>query len=354
MLNVVLRADAAIGPSRIPAYGPERRSPRFGVNPSIHRLFFRMFELERRSGPVKAPRAGADLLGVLPLRTGPVVLALLVASSGAAEGEIYDWVDPAGGIHFTEDLERVPRAEREQALERARRRAPSRLQTFGLPAALDGRPSAAAAAPLATRSLRMGPDAVLRIPFTRSGTLMLVEVVLNDQVQAPFLIDTGASGISIPDAVARRLGVRIDADTPRIPVQTAAGIVAEPLIELDSVQVGPARVEGLEALVNSSMEVGLLGGTFFNNFVYEVDAAAGVITLRPNEGVRGGLSEEQWRERFRSARGELERLERYVGAQDEGEPRRPELERNLRGLRDAWDSLQREANEASVPRSWRE
>jgi clan AA aspartic protease (TIGR02281 family) len=291
---------------------------------------------------------------VRPLLARLLASALLAASPAAAEGEIYDWVDPKGGIHFTEDLERVPRAERHEALERARRRSPSRLQTFGLPASLDDQPAAAAATPLGPRAVRMGSDAVLRIPFTRSGTLMLVQVVLNDQLQAPFLVDTGASGISIPDAVARRLGVRIDADTPRIPVQTAAGIVAEPLIELDSVQVGAARVEGLEALVNSSMEVGLLGGTFFNNFVYEVDAAEGVITLRPNEGVRGGLPEEQWRERFRSARRELERLERYLGDQDEDAPRRAELERNLRGLRDAWDALQREANEASVPRSWRE
>jgi clan AA aspartic protease (TIGR02281 family) len=179
-------------------------------------------------------------------------------------------------------------------------------------------------------------------------------VVLNDQVEAPFLVDTGASGISIPDAIARRLGVRIDADTPRIPVQTAAGIVAEPLIELDSVQVGAARVERLSALVNSSMDVGLLGGTFFNNFVYQVDAAAGVITLRPNEGIRGGFSEEQWRDRFRSARAELARLERYVAGPDGSGARRAELERNLLGLRDAFDALQREANEAGVPRSWRE
>ncbi len=284
-----------------------------------------------------------------------LALALLGASPPAAgEGEIFEWVDDRGGIHFTEDLDRVPPAERPEAVERVRRRLPLRVRSFAPPAALDARPAQAAATPLAHRGARLGPKGEIRIPFTQSGTLMLVEVVLNDQLQAPFLIDTGASGISIPDAVARRLGVRIDADTPRIPVQTAAGVVAEPLIELDSVQVGPARVERLSALVNSSMDVGLLGGTFFNNFVYQVDAAAGEITLRPNDGVRGGLSEEQWRDRFRSARAELDRLERYVAGQDDGAPRRAELERNLRGLRDVLDALQREANQAGVPRSWRE
>jgi len=100
--------------------------------------------------------------------------------------------------------------------------------------------------------------------------------------------------------------------------------------------------------------VGLLGGSFFNNFVYQVDAAEGVITLRTNESVRGGLAEAQWRERFRSARSELARLERYAEDQQEGSPRRAELEANLRGLQGVLDALDAEANGAEVPRSWRE
>jgi clan AA aspartic protease (TIGR02281 family) len=287
------------------------------------------------------------------LRVAPLlILALLCAASASGEGEIYRWMDSEGGIHFTRDLGHVPGGQRRDAVERAR--APSRLQTYDLPASLGDTPAEAAATPLPPRAHGLVAGHELRIPFTQSGTLMLVQVVLNDHVQAPFLVDTGASGISIPDDVARRLGVRIDADTPRIAVQTAAGIVAEPMIPLDSVQVGAARVEGLTALVNSSMDVGLLGGSFFNNFVYQVDAAAGVITLRANESVRGGLPEAQWRDRFRSARGELERLERYVAGQEEESSRRSELERNLRGLRDALDALEAEANGAGVPRSWRE
>ena len=48
-------------------------------------------------------------------------------------------------------------------------------------------------------------------------------------------------------------------------------------------------MEGLNATINPAMEVGLLGGDFFNNFVYRVDAAASVITLVPNDRMRGGL-----------------------------------------------------------------
>jgi clan AA aspartic protease (TIGR02281 family) len=273
---------------------------------------------------------------------------------------VYEWTDAGGRQHFTEDLERVPPAERAGAVARERRRPASRLQTYRRDDAAAPETARPAAAPLprlfGSRASAAGPPgAPLRIPFQKRGTLMVVDVVLNDQVRAPFLIDTGASGISIPDRVARELGVHIDADTPRLPVQTASGLVAEPLIELASVQVGPARVESVAALVNSTMDLGLLGGTFFNNFVYEVDAAAAVITLRPNDGVRAGLAEDEWRERFRAARGDLARLERYAGEDDRvPDARRAELERGLERVRGTLDALEREANAAGVPRSWRQ
>jgi clan AA aspartic protease (TIGR02281 family) len=291
----------------------------------------------------------------LSMRIRPACAALALALAALpARGEVYEWTDARGQQHFTEDLERVPEAERAGAAERSRARPASRLQTYRSRPA-PALPGDALPRLFGSRTSGLAPGAPLRIPFTRRGTLMVVDVMLNDLVQAPFLVDTGASGISIPDRVARQLGVRIDADTPRLPVQTAAGLIAEPLIELDSVQVGPARVECIAALVNSSMELGLLGGSFFNNFVYEVDAAAEVITLRPNDGVRGGLSEPQWRERFRASRGELGRLERFLGENElVGETRRAELERSLETLRGSLDALEREANAAGVPRSWRE
>jgi clan AA aspartic protease (TIGR02281 family) len=305
---------------------------------------------------LQARPAKTDGEGVVS-RTPRLLLALLLAAPAAAQSgddaAIYRWTDERGGVHFTEEIREVPAAQRREALNRIRAGLPSRLQTYGAPARFPAAPAEAAAAPLGARP-GYAASQVLRIPFVQSGTLMLVQVRLNDEVEAPFLVDTGASGISVPDAVVRRLGIRIDAGTPRISVQTAAGIVAEPLIELDSVQVGPARIERVAALVNSSMEVGLLGGAFFNNFVYQVDAAEGVITLRPNENVRGGLSEDQWRERFRTAELEVERLERYAGEQTDESPRGAELARNLQGLRDALEDLHREANTAGVPRSWRE
>ena len=87
---------------------------------------------------------------------------------------------------------------------------------------------------------------------------------------------------------------------------------ARAVVLLDSVQLGAARVENLQATINPSMQIGLLGGDFFNNFVYRVDAAESELWLAPNEKIRAGLGAEQWRDRFRRVREPLERLEAYL------------------------------------------
>ena len=314
-----------------------------------------MFGIRTTAPRFKSGPGASDSVGMRPFPAAVLLAACLAGPAGA--GEIYRWTDAHGVEHFSHELGKVPAEHREAALQGTRKGAPSRLQTYGSDAPGPAAPGfgalyAPAARPGAAPGIARGGE--IRIPFAKHGTLMMVQVRLNDRLEAPFLIDTGASGISIPRSVAGELGIRIGPDTPRLQVQTASGIVEEPLVDLASVQVGGARVEHLEALVNSSMEIGLLGGTFFNNFVYQVDAAQGVITLRANDGVRGGFAEEQWRERFYRARFEIDRLEAYIETQDERDPRLGQLQRSLDGLRGELETLDREATLAGVPHGWRE
>lgn len=268
---------------------------------------------------------------------------LLLVWSAVASAEIYRWVDAEGRLHFSERLDQVPPAQRRAARERAREAGPSPVQTYELPGA-DG---------AARRASPRGR--VLAIPFQRHGGLMQVSAVVNDVLSVSFYVDTGASGVSLPGGVAERLGIAIDADTPRTFVRTANGIVERPLVELSSVDLGGARVEGLKATVNPSLDVGLLGGDFFNNFVYGVDAAAGMISLVPNEGVRGGLDEAGWRARFRSLREPLAELEAYLAETQVSRPgRRAELEARRESLRAELRELERAAQQAGVPVAWRQ
>lgn len=273
------------------------------------------------------------------------VLGSLLGMGSAAAGEIYRWTDTGGHLHFTERLDKVPPAYRKEALASASKPSGHAVQTFSRTS-----DPAAPAAPA-----RKPGNASVRIPFTRQGSLMRVDARINDTVTAPFLIDTGASGVSLPSSVADKLGIPIRDDTPHARVMTANGIVSRPVVRLDSIEVGGARVEGLEATVNPSMEIGLLGGSFFNNFVYRVDAAESVISLTPNEQMRGGLGEAQWRQRFRTLLDLLAELDAHLSK----EVVRPKeevatLERRRADLESQLESLQLEANRLDVPYSWRQ
>ncbi len=270
----------------------------------------------------------------------PLAAALLLALAAPVRAEIYRWTDDRGTVHFSQSLDDVPPQHREAARTGAAKPSPDRLQTFAPPT-----PHSAA--------LRRSRGTIT-IPFERHGTLMKVDARLNDRVSAPFYIDTGASGVAIPAAVAERLGIRVGPSTPTILVHTANGVARHPIVELDAVELGGARVENLRATVNPTMRIGLLGGAFFNNFIYRVDAAQGVIALVPNDAMRAGLDEASWRERFQVARGRLAHLESYLEGREITRPgRRAELQRNLVELRRAVEELEREANRAGVPTAWR-
>jgi clan AA aspartic protease (TIGR02281 family) len=273
---------------------------------------------------------------------------LLLALPSWSSAEIYRWTDAEGRVHFTQDLSQVPPAHRARAQQSATAPRADRLQTYSTSTA-----NAGASVSRHTRSPRSGE--LLRIPFEKRGGVMVVNVTLNDRVSAPFLVDTGASDVSIPAELAGRLGIQVGPETPYRRYTTANGIVANPIITLDSVQAGEARLEQVQASINSTMEVGLLGGAFFNNFTFQVDPAASVIAVVLNDRVRAGRSEAQWRLEFQRVRGDLARLERYI---DENyfarasrvaglEEKRAELEGELR-------ALEEEADRAEVPQAWRD
>jgi len=279
------------------------------------------------------------------LGLGFVILLALPSWSSA---EIYRWTDAEGRVHFTQDLGQVPSAHRSQAEENAAAPRSDRLQTYSTSPA-----NAGASARRHTRRPRSGE--LLRIPFERRGDVMFVSVTLNDRVSAPFLVDTGASDVSIPAELAGRLGIQVGPDTPRRSYRTANGIIANPIVTLDSVQAGEARLEQVRASISSTMEVGLLGGAFFNNFTFQIDPAANVIAVVLNDRVRAGRSEAQWRQEFQRARADLARLERYI---DENHFTRASrvagLEEKRAELEDELQALEEEADRAEVPQAWRE
>lgn len=81
-----------------------------------------------------------------------------------------------------------------------------------------------------------------------------------------FLVDTGATSVSIGQIEADKLGLRY-LNGKRIVTQTANGIVPAYQLQLASVRIGSVEVRGVEAIVIPGlMSHVLLGNSFLNRF----------------------------------------------------------------------------------------
>ena len=89
------------------------------------------------------------------------------------------------------------------------------------------------------------------------------------------IVDTGASLVSIPESVARRLGYDSSALDYRYPVGTANGQTKGALIKLDRIEIGQVRVRNVDALVlkDEALSATLIGMTFLNQLSsYKVES----------------------------------------------------------------------------------
>jgi aspartyl protease family protein len=86
-----------------------------------------------------------------------------------------------------------------------------------------------------------------------------------------FLLDTGATAVSVSAADAQRIGLDYAHGRP-IQMSTANGIGRGYLLQLDSVRVGDVEVHDVEAIVSEQpMPYVLLGNSFINRFTMRRD-----------------------------------------------------------------------------------
>ena len=97
-----------------------------------------------------------------------------------------------------------------------------------------------------------------------------------NQKDVRFLLDTGATEISIPANMANRLNLTRGRGYP---VSTANGQVTVYSTQLDSVSIGPFTLENVSAHINPGMDgdVALLGMSFLRHF--EMIQRSGELTI---------------------------------------------------------------------------
>jgi D-alanyl-D-alanine carboxypeptidase len=128
------------------------------------------------------------------------------------------------------------------------------------------------------------------VPMLRSGHMPAVRVMLNGQGPFLFAIDTGgAGGARVDQALAERLGLaKVGEVLGGDPSGRNARTMA--LVEIDSLQVGAARFEGLRAAMRDMREMppgekvdGILGFGLFAGCLLTLDYPASTVRMARGE-----------------------------------------------------------------------
>jgi len=129
-----------------------------------------------------------------------------------------------------------------------------------------------------------GEEGKTIIRFNPGSRQIPVTADLGDGFKQNFVIDTGATMVTIPRSTAEKLGVSDEHSSLRRQIQTAGGMVDAYEVVIPSVQLGGSRVENVRALVldlPNQPNVGLLGMNYLSLFRMNINTESGVLTLAP-------------------------------------------------------------------------
>ncbi|MGM0663881.1 MAG: retroviral-like aspartic protease family protein [Thermodesulfobacteriota bacterium] len=245
----------------------------------------------RYYGAASAADRAEEILEGPALGSGPGVIRIRSVTRDLFVNWIKDRIDQADTLGarsahkraerlFPEDPE-IRLLAVEMALEdKDWRTAEDLLQMKGVPPELADR-----AARLTRRSERFRvEEGKVVIHFQPGLKNIPVKATLNGSLSQDFLIDTGASLVTIPSGAAEKLGLSLDQNTPEHWVSTAGGGVLAKEVTLGGIELEGRLVEDITAFVldiPGRPEIGLLGLNFLKYFYVEIDNEQGVLMLKP-------------------------------------------------------------------------
>ena len=228
------------------------------------------------------------------------LLAILMLAS-PSQSAIYKWKDENGKVHFTDSLSKIPPQYRKKG----------ELKTMkGLPA--DSSEPVKLLYPKGKSN-----DHVIPVKAHGEGHF-IVEALINGNIKANLMVDTGASMVILSDRLGERLEIN-NKDFPSMSFSTAGGRVETPLFVLQSLKIGDAEVFGLEASTNPNFKGrvdGLLGMSFLGEFKLEMDQENLKMLLKPTaehgEKLWDGHNEAWWRNKYQTYVQNMRKLRNYV------------------------------------------
>lgn len=120
------------------------------------------------------------------------------------------------------------------------------------------------------------------LKFDIEGGVPVVNVVLNGTLRWKMVLDSGAAIVTLTHDVAEQLGMTFEDSDQHLRMEAADGKVTIATLKvLKSVTLGPFTEENIPCVVMPKNVPGsnLLGGTFLQRFVYQMDLGAGEIHM---------------------------------------------------------------------------
>ncbi len=272
-----------------------------------------------------------------------------------AEAGMYSWKDDKGKTHFTDSLYKIPKKFRKddqgfKQYKAARR--PSTNSSGASPLPLLKKPVRSSYSP---SSSLINQDHVIPLIQTAGGNFM-AEVVFNNRVKAMLMVDTGASLVTISEKIAKKLGYRSNSKSAQIPFTTAGGMVWMPMVALNTVQVGDATVDMVEASVNNHMGEmdGLLGMSFLGDYRVEMDTTGSQMILKPlgksGDSRWGGKPAIWWKNRYSDYSAKIKNFELESKKMElSGHPKSANIKKMVAFYKDLHKKLDKSAAREGVP-----
>jgi len=129
-----------------------------------------------------------------------------------------------------------------------------------------------------------GQQGKIVIRFEPGTRQIPVTASINQGTSQEFIVDTGASMVTIPFSTARNLGIVISVRNPRRKVFTASGELYAPEVVLDSISLEGFETYNVKALVMdipNQPGLGLLGLNYLRRFRMDLNTDDGLLMLAP-------------------------------------------------------------------------
>jgi clan AA aspartic protease (TIGR02281 family) len=157
------------------------------------------------------------------------------------------------------------------------------------------------ALPATGRPTQSGAGDSISVALRAFRGIWLTEAVVNGQRSARVVVDTGATLCVLSPKFAATMGIEPAPDARVIELQTLNGRASGRLVSIGVLQVGEARAKDVAAVIlDMGADVdGILGNSFLARFAVTLDAARGVLHLRPRRFGQESMGRERlaWRGR---------------------------------------------------------